>query len=80
MESERENLRLASGALGRVTGSESKDPPVQEVEGVGEEAFRGEVNNALVFRVANVIVQVNSPSPVDRQKRVAEAIIRGLPH
>jgi hypothetical protein len=78
MRNERESMGLAKGAIDRATGSKSKDKAIQDVSGIGDEAFYSPMNDAIMLRVANVIAQVTAPGDMALKKRAAEEVARGL--
>lgn len=78
MRNERENVVMAQGSIDRVSGSKSKDKALQDVSGIGDEAFYSPMNGAIMLRVANVISQVTAPKDMALKKRVAEEVARGL--
>ncbi len=78
MQSERESMGMAQGAIDSVTGTESKKPAVEDVSGIGDESFYSPLNGAIMLRVGNVIAQVTGPSDMALKKRAAEEVARGL--
>jgi hypothetical protein len=78
MQSERESMGMAQGAIDSVTGSASKKPAVEDVSGIGDDSFYSPLNGAIMLRVANVIAQVTGPADMALKKRAAEEIARGL--
>lgn len=78
MESDRENLRMAAGAIGAVTPDANEQAPIQPIEGLGDEAYWTPVNGTVNLRKANVLVQVVAPQDVEAKKRLAERIAAGL--
>jgi len=78
MTTARENMKQASGVIGSVTGSDPGKPPIEEIPAIGDEAFVAEVNDILVFRVANVVVEVTSPESFEARQLVARAVALGL--
>lgn len=78
MASERETMGMAQRAIDGVTGTKSKDKPVEDVSQIGDDAFYSPMNGAIMMRVGRVIVQVISPADMAAKKRVAEEIVNGL--
>lgn len=78
MQSERETMGMAQGAIDSVTGTQSKKPAVEDVSGIGDESFYSPLNGAIMLRVANVIAQVTGPADMALKKRAAEEVARGL--
>lgn len=78
MASEREAMGMADSAISGVTGSKSKDPAVQDVSAIGDEAFFSPLNGAIMLRVANAIAQVTGPQDMALKKRTAEQVVQGL--
>lgn len=78
MASEREAMGMAGSAISGVTGSKSKDPVVQDVSAVGDEAFFSPLNGAIMLRVANAKAQVTGPRDMALKKRTAEQVAQGL--
>jgi hypothetical protein len=78
MQSERETMGMAQGAIDRVMGSQSKDAAVEDVSGIGDEAFYWPMNDTIMLRVANVQAQVMAPADMALKKRTAEEVAQGL--
>ncbi len=78
LQSERDALGGAQGAIDRVTKSPSARPASEGVQGIGDEAFYSSMNGAIMMRVRNVLVQVMGPNDLALKKRVAEEVARGL--
>jgi hypothetical protein len=78
MRRERESMVMAQGSIDRATGSKSKEKAIQDVSGIGDEAFYSPLNDAILLRVTNVIVQVTAPEDMALKKRAAEEVARGL--
>jgi hypothetical protein len=78
MASGREMAGLAKGSIDAVTGTSSGAPPLEEIEGIGDEAYWMEVNGTLNVRVNNVEIQVQGPSDREQQKAVARKVVEGL--
>jgi hypothetical protein len=78
MARERDTMGAASRAIDRVTGSASAGPATEDLSAIGDEAFYSPLNEALMFRVGNVIAQVTEPPDMALKKQVAEDIVAGL--
>lgn len=78
MASTRENLGLAKRSIGAVTGSTDKGPALQEISGLGDEAYYTSVNNSLTVRVSNVTIMVMNAPDLEAYKLVAGEVIKGL--
>ncbi len=78
MTSTRENLGLAKRSIGPVTGSTDKGPALQEISGLGDEAYYTSVNDSLMVRVSNVTIQVMNAPDLEAYKTVAGEVIKGL--
>ncbi len=78
MATERENLGLAKSSIGAVTGSTDESAALEEIPGLGDEAFYTRVNETLVARVSNVRVQVMTAPNLEAYKQVAREVTRGL--
>lgn len=78
MASTRENLGLAKRSIGAVTGSTEKGPAVEEISGLGDEAYYTRVNDTLTARVSNVSVMVMNAPDLEAYKAVAREVIKGL--
>ena len=78
MASERESMGFAQRAIDDTTGTASKDPAVEDVSKIGDDAFYSPLNGAIMMRVGSVIVQVMSPNDMAAKKRTAEEIVKGL--
>jgi hypothetical protein len=74
----RENLGLAKRSIGSVTGSTDKGPALQEISGLGDEAYYTSVNDSLTVRVANVTIMVMNAPDLEAYKAVAGEVIKGL--
>jgi hypothetical protein len=74
----RENLGLAQRSIGAVTGSTDKGPALEEIPGLGDEAFYTRVNDTLVARVGNVTIQVMTAPDLEAYKQIAREVIKGL--
>jgi hypothetical protein len=78
MASGREMAGFAKRTIEGVTGTGSAAPPLEDVAGIGEDAYWMEVNGTLNVRVKNVEIQVQSPDDREKQKDVARKIVEGL--
>jgi len=78
MASTRENLGIARRSIGAVTGSADKGPTLEEISGLGDEAYYTRVNGTLVARVSNVTVLVMTAPDLEAYKQVAREVIKGL--
>lgn len=74
----REMAGLAKGSIEAVTGAASGAGPLEEVEGIGDEAYWMEINGTLNVRVKNVEIQVQAPDDREQQKEVARRVVEGL--
>lgn len=74
----REMAGMAKRTIEGVTETGSSRPALEEVEGVGDEAYWMEVNGTLNVRVKNVEIQIQAPDDTAQQKEVARRIVNGL--
>jgi hypothetical protein len=77
MVSFRDHLGVARQSLPGVEGS-TKEPAVQEISGLGDEALWVRINGTLNVREGNVTIQVAQPEDREAQKKVAEKVLEGL--
>jgi hypothetical protein len=77
MVSFRDHLGVARQSLPGAEGS-TKEPAVQEISGLGDEALWVRINGTLNVREGNVTIQVSQPGDRDVQKKVAEKVLEGL--
>jgi hypothetical protein len=77
MASFRDHLGVARGVL-PANGASAKEPPFEEVPGLGDEAVWTRVNDTLNVRLGNVSIQVSGPPGLEAQRRVALKVLEGL--
>ncbi len=78
MAREREMLGMARRSIGAATGSEDKGPTLQEISGLGDEAYYTRVNGTLNARLSNVAIQVITAPDLEAYKEVAREVFKGL--
>jgi hypothetical protein len=77
MASFRDHLGVARQVLPGAEGS-AKEPAVQEIPGLGDEALWVRINGTLNVREGNVTIQVAQPEAREAQKKVVEKVLEGL--